>query len=36
MQVFAEGVTVAADAACLLGLGIDGVTGPWASAQPRA
>jgi diguanylate cyclase (GGDEF)-like protein len=35
MQVFAEGVTGTDDAQCLWQLGVDGITGPWASAQRR-
>jgi diguanylate cyclase (GGDEF)-like protein len=33
MKVFAEGVVDAADAQALWKIGVDGVTGPWASAQ---
>lgn len=33
IQVFAEGVTVDDDARALWGCGIDGITGPWASAR---
>jgi diguanylate cyclase (GGDEF)-like protein len=33
LKVYAEGVAEAADAEALWGLGLDGMTGPWASAQ---
>jgi EAL domain-containing protein (putative c-di-GMP-specific phosphodiesterase class I) len=33
IQVFAEGVAEQADATLLWQIGIDGITGPWASAR---
>jgi len=33
MKAFAEGVSEEADARLLWQLGMDGITGPWASAQ---
>ncbi len=36
LQVYAEGVSLADDARALWDIGIDGITGPWASAQAGA